>query len=94
MSGYKTAKRSRRDDDSDSEAEAPKPTKATKKVKTAKVANEATGGADKDAEGNSFWPVSWQSIPRFLMRLLACCSSNEGTNLNVIRPSLLRPVEL
>ncbi|KAK8873866.1 transcriptional Coactivator p15-domain-containing protein [Apiospora arundinis] len=58
MSGYKTAKRSRRDDDSDSEAEAPKPTKATKKVKTAKVANEATGGADKDAEGNSFWPLT------------------------------------
>ena len=62
MSGYKTAKRSRRDDDSDSEDEVPKPTKTTKKVKTSKVANETAGGADKDAEGNPFWPVSWQSI--------------------------------
>lgn len=62
MSGYKTAKRSRRDDDSDSEAEVAKPTKATKKVKTGKSASEAEGGVDKDAEGNSFWLVSWQSI--------------------------------
>ncbi|KAK7969460.1 RNA polymerase 2 transcriptional [Apiospora saccharicola] len=58
MSGYKTAKRSRRDDDSDSEAEVAKPTKTTKKVKTGKNANEAEGGVDKDAEGNSFWPLT------------------------------------
>lgn len=62
MPGYKTAKRSRRDDDSDSEEEVAKPTKATKKVKTGKNANEAEAGVDKDAEGNSFWPVSRQSI--------------------------------
>ncbi|KAK8139610.1 hypothetical protein PG984_000733 [Apiospora sp. TS-2023a] len=58
MSGYKTAKRSRRDDDSDSEAEVAKPTKTTKKVKTGKNANEAEGGVGKDAEGNSFWPLT------------------------------------
>ncbi|KAK8089865.1 transcriptional Coactivator p15 [Apiospora hydei] len=58
MSGYKTAKRSRRDDDSESEPEVAKPTKTTKKVKTGKNVNEADGGADKDAEGNSFWPLT------------------------------------
>ncbi|KAK8042253.1 transcriptional Coactivator p15-domain-containing protein [Apiospora rasikravindrae] len=58
MSGYKTAKRSRRDEDSDSEPEVAKPTKSTKKVKTGKNVNEAEGGADKDAEGNSFWPLT------------------------------------
>ena len=72
MSGYKATKRSRRDDDSDSEAEAPKPTKTTKKAKTGNAVNDAAGGADKDAEGNSFWPVSWQSIPWCLMRWLVC----------------------
>ncbi|KAK8125545.1 rna polymerase ii transcriptional coactivator [Apiospora kogelbergensis] len=58
MSGYKATKRSRRDDDSDSEAEAPKPTKTTKKAKTGNAVNDAAGGADKDAEGNSFWPLT------------------------------------
>ncbi|KAK8048782.1 transcriptional Coactivator p15 [Apiospora phragmitis] len=58
MSGYKNAKRSRRDDDSDSEAEVAKPTKTTKKVKTGKNADVTEGGVDKDTEGNSFWPLT------------------------------------
>lgn len=52
MPGFKSFKRSRRDEGSDGEGSAVEP------AKKAKTGTATVSAAEKDAEGNSFWPIS------------------------------------
>ena len=51
MPSFKSFKRSRRDEGSDGEGSAVEP------AKKAKTGTATVSAAEKDAEGNSFWPV-------------------------------------
>lgn len=57
MPSFKSFKRSRRDEESDGEGSAVDPAKAQKTTKKAKTVTATGSAVEKDAEGNSFWPV-------------------------------------